>query len=1159
MIIQGNRPELLRDLLISWVKHYPLSPLENETILVQSNGIGQWLKLALAADESKQGCSIAAALEMSLPSRFIWRIYRAVLGNDAVPEVSSFDKTQLIWRLMRLLPKVLSKDVYAPLRRYLEDDDDQRKRFQLAERLADLFDQYQVYRADWLDAWANHQDILLKQNKLRDVLPEAQQWQPDLWRQLIEDVAKNTNSPHLDNGRAATHAAFMTRVADASLSKRPSNLPRRVLVFGISTLPQQALEALTAISRWVQILVCVHNPCEHYWANIIANKEFLSKQTRQSRRSGMPVVLNENELHLHAHPLLAAWGKQGRDFISLLEEHDNAENRAQYEQAWAHIQGKIDLFSDAVSPNESSLLQQIQDDIRDLRPLHETQTHWPAIDTEKDHSIRFHIAHSPLREVEILHDQLLDAFQKDHSLQPRDVLVMVPDIQSYAPYIQAVFDLHDKSDPRFIPFSITDQTQRNTQQIVRALESLLNLPASRFTVSDVFDLLDVSAIRTRFNISESDLPQLRRWVNDSNIRCGLNTSQIASLDLPTNNQDAEKNTWIFGLKRMLLGYAVGSIQEDWQDIVPYGEIGGGEAALLGSLIQFIELLEHTWKTLNTTANVSTWCERLRALASDFFSTDAKEDAYLLMQFHAHLDTWQTATDASGFNEALPLSIVKTHCLSQFEENGLSNSFFFGTITFANLMPMRAIPFRHIALLGMNDGDYPRAQIPMNFDLMRHDYRFGDRSRREDDHYLFLEALLSARDKLHISWVGRSITDNSERPPSVLVGQLRDHISNGWEITENRSDARGLDALTVAHPLQAFSAHYFSAKDESPHLFTFSHEWRRDAQPNNANAPIVPLTQRTREQALCIRDLVQFLRSPVQHFFQQRFGVYFDIPDSAADLHEPFELDALQNWQIRDELASALRHASENDILLNVALDTQLRHIEKRGDLAHSNAGKITAEALHDELTDFFAAYQALKSAWPTPCQAKTIYHFDCPKHERHFADSISDILRNASNERARIILETRRIVSGKNITNVGIISHWITHIVAHLNGEPLTTFILLKDHLITLPPLSIEFVHNYLERLIDIFMEGQCAPLPFATRTALTYLQDKKNPIAAAEDQYEGTAHAMGELTRDAYLQRAYPQFSALIENDQFITLAEQLLVPLLHAAEISDKKGKAS
>ncbi|MDW7745950.1 exodeoxyribonuclease V subunit gamma, partial [Halomonas sp.] len=265
MVIHGNRLEALRGLAVEWMRRHPLGPLENETILVQSNGISQWLKLALAEDRAHGGAGIAAALDVTLPARFLWQAYRSVLGEEQVPPVSPFDKPRLVWRLMRLLPALLDAPTFAPLARFLEDDDDLRKRHQLAERLADLLDQYQVYRADWLAAWAAGEDVILSARGEARPLAEEQRWQAELWRALRDDIGPEG----LASSRAAVHERFLEACQkldpgspQLTVGKaRPPGLPRRVIVFGISSLPAQTLEALAAMARVSQVLLCVHNPC----------------------------------------------------------------------------------------------------------------------------------------------------------------------------------------------------------------------------------------------------------------------------------------------------------------------------------------------------------------------------------------------------------------------------------------------------------------------------------------------------------------------------------------------------------------------------------------------------------------------------------------------------------------------------------------------------------------------------------------------------------------------------------------------------------------------------------------------------------------------------------------------------------------------------------
>jgi exodeoxyribonuclease V gamma subunit len=1147
MLVHGNQAEALRDLLVQWMRRYPLAPLENEVVLVQSNGIAQWLKLALAAPPQVGGgggCGVAAATEFLLPSRFLWQVYRAVLGREAVPEVSPFDKPRLVWRLMRLLPALLHEPVYAPLARFLDNDDDLRKRFQLAGRLADLYDQYQVYRADWLAAWAEGQDVLIAARGERTPLAPEQRWQAALWRALLADVGTTRA------GRAAVHEAFLRRAASWDADTPPAGLPRRVLVFGISSLPRQSLEVLAALGRWTQVLMCVQNPCEHYWADIVAGKELLRAQAmRQRRRPGMPEALSDDDMHAHAHPLLAAWGKQGRDFIALLDEHDSDVARGGYRAHFDALGQRIDLFT---APTGDTLLAQLQDDIRDLRALPETRARWAAVDAARDDSIRFHVAHGPQREVEVLHDQLLAAFNADPTLRPRDVIVMVPDIDAYAPHIQAVFGLLDRHDPRFIPFNLADQGRRQVDPLVHAIELLLALPRSRVSVSNVLDLLEVPALRARFGVAEDDLPLLHRWIRGANVRWGLHAEHRASLGLPRDDDDAAQNSWAFGLRRMLLGYATGHDAGAWQGIEPYGEPGGLSAAALGPLVLLLERLEATWRSLSAPAPVSVWCERLRALLADFFVA-ADDDAWTVLQLERALQHWLEASDEAGLSEALPLSVVGEHWLSCLDERGLSQRFFGGAVTFATLMPMRAIPFRQVCLLGMNDGDFPRSRIAMDFDLMGGDYRPGDRSRREDDRYLFLEALLSARERLYISWVGRSIHDNSARPSSVLVGQLRDHIEAGWRRVDDDGAGAGLlAALTVEHRLQPFSRDYFPSEPERAPLFTYAREWRAAvSEEAPGDDAILPPLQR--DEPLSLAELIDFVKDPVRAFFRQRLGVRFEADDPASEDAEPFVLDGLENWALQDELIQAQAAALHDHGDVAQACADCLGRIQRRGELAMGGLGEVMGQALAAPMAKLFERYAEALARWAerAPRDEELRYAIDVDGVAVEVADWLGGVRTNAHGARGRVVLESSNLVKDKKYREDKLIGHWVTHLAAHLAGGPLTSEIVSKVGAVTLHPLTPDDAKAHLTTLLRAWHQGMRRPLPLAVRTAFAWLkassdQDKANAMARAV--YHGGYHQSGELETNPYLQRAWPSFEALTESGEFADLAEALLRPLQRA-----------
>ncbi len=1155
MAVHGNHPEALRDLMLAWIARYPLAPLEDEWVLVQSNGVAQWLKLSLARDEAEGGIGIAAALRTELPSRFIWQAYRAVLGAQQVPAASPFDKPLLIWRLMRLLPALLGDAAFAPLRRFLVDDSESRKLHQLAERLADLFDQYQVYRADWLAAWARGDDVIETSRGGRQPLPDELRWQPQLWRALLADVG----AAGAAGSRAEVHRRFLAAAA-AWRGERPAGLPRRLIVFGISSLPQQSLEVLAALARWTQVLMCVHNPCQHDWSHIVADKDLLrAARSRQRRRDGGHDAIADDTLHLHAQPLLAAWGKQGRDFIRLLDEHDEHES---YAQRFAAIGQRIDCFERNAG---DTLLRQLQDDIRDLRPLAETRGTWPALDARRDHSIRFHVTHGAQREVEVLHDRLLAAFAADPSLRPRDVIVMVPDVATYAPHVQAVFGLPAHDDARHIPYSIADRGQRHHDPLLGALEKLLALPQSRIAVSDVLDWLEVPALRKRFVIDEAQVPLLRRWIAAANVRWGLHAEQRRTLDLP----DAPaQNSWDFGLQRMLLGYAVGG-SEAWSGIEPLDEVGGLDAALLGPLVQLLARVESHWRDLAAPAAPAVWVERLRALLHDFFEVQDDADGFTLLRLEGALQDWLDDCNAAGFHEALPLSVVREHWLSRIDQPGLNQPFFAGAVTFATLMPMRAIPFRFVALLGMNDGDYPRSRVPMDFDLMARDYRPGDRSRREDDRYLFLEALLSAREHLHVSWIGRSILDHSERPPSVLVAQLRDHLAAGWrlagdqQLTQAEAGQRLLQALTIEHRLQPFHPAYFTAGGDE-RLFSYAREWRAASLPvaprpaAGGNATLPPGTF---EGPLTLRLLSDFLKNPAGSFLRNRLGVYFDAEGAVEQDQEPFTIDALENWRLQDELIRAQKAALLDGRSREQALRMQLQRIAGRGELPLGAFGELQQQQLAEPMQAMFGRYESELRDWPQPLPDEALDHLPAGLPESlRLLDWLGDLRADRDGQRRRLVLDSGSLVANSRWRYDRLVPFWIAHVAGHLHGSAMTTRVISKAGSVTFAALARDEARAYWLQLLQAWQQGMRRPLPLALRSGFAWLgrlgdapptEADELVWEAARTSYEDDdplGKRPSERSGSPYLARAFVDFTALRADDEFAHWVCALLKPLKDA-----------
>jgi len=1133
--LHGNRTESLADTVLAWLRQCPLDPLEEEVILVQSNGMAEWLKMLLA----RRG-SVCAATRVELPARFLWRTYRQVLGRAHVPPDSPLDKAALTWRLMRLLPDLLREPGFEPVADFLRDGESDRL-FQLAGRLADLLDGYQVYRADWLDDWAAGRDQLLAPGRPALAIPPDQRWQPMLWRALLAGLSEGQQA----TARPRLHRQVLETLNSGAALASP--VARRVILFGMSAVPLATLQLMAALARHSQVMLAVPNPCRFHWADIMDGRELLRlRQRRQPLRGGRDLAeLSLEEMHAHAHPLLAAWGRQGRDFVRQLDEFDDAQQAREL-----FALPRIDLFDEDEAP-DAPLLTQVQNRIRDLVPLAE---HPPRAVDPADRSIVFHVAHGALREIEILHDQLLQLFAEPpggRPLHPRDVVVMVPDIETLAPAIRAVFGQYRRHDPRHIPFDITDLSARAGSPLLAALEWLLHLPQQRARLSELRDLLDVPAVAARFGIDADALERLTHWMAGAGIRWGLTEAQRETLGL---GACGEQNTGWFGLRRMLLGYASGAGRlegaADGQDaasfrgIEPYAEVGGLEAELAGALASVLDRLLRWWRTASTPASPAEWAVRARALLADMVRPVDEADRQTLTALDEALTAWQEDCAQGGFEAAVPLTVMREAWLDTLEAPSLDQRFRAGGVTFCTLMPMRAIPFEVVALLGMNDGDYPRRAPRSDFDLMGlpGQGRPGDRSRRDDDRQLMLEALLSARRVLYVSWTGHSVRDNSEQPPSVLVSQLRDYLAAGWtgDVLKDR---------TTHHPLQPFSRRYFEPGTE---LFTHAREWRAahaDDAPEAAvqAAPSLPPFEPDPHVPLTVARLVSFLRNPVKAFFRQRLNVVFDEDEEEGADEESFGLAGLEAYGLLRELlhdvVSDLASAPADGVVDAAGrLALRVQRVQRAGRLPLASLGARAVAQIQAELAPQLQAWQAAFGQHPVPAPRRRL-HFE---HGGVVLEDWLDQLRappRTGELPAWLELDPSRVVADAEAQAARperMVAPWVRSLVAAACGVEVQGVVVGRDATVILEPMPPESARATLALLIDTWRQGLDAPLPLPQKTALAQVRERK-PAEA----YHGSHGHEGE-GQEACLRRVFPDFEALAADGQFEALASSVYAPLI-------------
>ena len=1130
LALHSNRSEWLLQALADWLARNPLGPLEEEVVLVQSNGMAEWLKMELA----RLG-GVCAAVRVELPARFVWRTYRQVLGRTCVPAQSAMDKGPLTWRLMRLLPDLVDQPGFEPVQGFLGLADPLRL-FQLSARLADLFDQYQVYRPDWLGQWAQGNDVLSGAGQHTQALAPDQVWQPRLWRALLAEL----DAEALAAIRPGLHQQVLTRLQGPQATAAP--LPRRVVVFGVSQFPLSTLEALAALSSRSQVLLAVPNPCRYHWADIMDGRELLRAQRRrQPARSGHDLAgLELDQMHLHAHPLLAAWGRQTRDFVRLLDEFDDTAT-----QSARFNLPRCDLYDEEAEPG-APMLRQLQNDIRDLRPLAECQ---PRQRIGHDRSIVFHVAHSAMRELEVLHDQLLDllaAPPTEHlpALQPRDIVVMVPDINAMAPAIAAVFGQHPRSDARHIPFDIADQGAETGNPVVGALTWLLGLPTGRCRMSELVDLMAVPAVAAAMGLGDDGLAQLTPWMLGAGVRWGLNQDHRSDLDL---GDCGEQNSAWFGVRRMLMGYACGAGLLDspstdpaggppaFADIDPYAEVAGIDAGLAGCLAHLLDELGRWSSLARTSATPAEWAQRGRILLAALFKPDTEADRQTVAALNEALTRWNDACSLAEFSAPVPLAVARQAWLGALEEPQLNRRFRAGGVTFCTLMPMRAIPFEVVCLLGMNEGDYPRRTTRSDFDLMGQpgQARPGDRSRRDDDRQLMLDALLSARRLLYVSWCGQSVRDNSEQPPSVLVDQLRDHVAAVW----GRS---ALTELTTHHPLQPFSRRYFEAGSG---LHTHATEWRVQHTAQDGQPPIashsVPATE---ARQVSLQQLIAFFKNPVRAFFRHTLNVVFSDHDDGTLDEELFDLSGLEDHGLFRELLQALDLTQGTTSQLTpIHIQQSVQQALRAGRLPMGGVGQRVGQQLASELQLVHQAWHLACMQWPHAEQSH--HQIRLPQSDVSLQDWLPLLHRNGAGELACLVLTSERLLDSKGALRPDkLLPYWLTAHLTAAGGQPAGGVVVARDATLQFPPMDPEAAAAHLKVLLSLYAQGMAQPLPLPLKTALAHIHPKGDKAA---DTYEGGHQMRGEATEPC-LARVYPDLDSLTASGEFEQLAPLAYQPLL-------------
>ena len=752
-----------------------------------------------------------------------------------------------------------------------------------------------------------------------------------------------------------------------------------------------------------------------------------------------------------------------------------------------------------------------------------------AVD-EHDRSLQIHSCHSPMREVEVLYDQLLDLFDGDSTLRPRDILVMTPEIEKYSPLIRAVFE-YPENPKRHIPYSISDRHPRTESVIFDAFLSVLELSTSRCTAEEIFGFISSPVVAHRFAFSENDLSLIRTWIQNTGIAWGVDGTHREQIGLPATNA----NTWRFGLDRLLLGYAMkGNNRRLFEEVLPYDEVEGDGGAILGRFVSAAEAIFAFVQKSQVPRPLAKWAPLLREAVDDLLESDDEEDVRDVRFLRKTIAGLESTTANAGADQNVELAVLRHHLtglLAAMEQRG---AFLTGGVTFCALKPARSIPARVICLLGMNDEVFPRRPQPPQFDLMSQKWRLGDPSPREDDRYAFLETIMSAGKSLHLSYVGRSIVHQQDIPPSVVISELLDYSDQAFAFPDGASAKK---YLTREHPLQAFSPRYFDVSQRDNRLISYS-EANAAATSAAAGAtaavespPFLISTLSEPDPALraiALGDLVAFLAGPAKYFLRARLGLKLREFDSCLADDEPIELNPLTKYQIRQDL-------------LTERIDTNsanLKVFAARGVVPLGTIGEMQLRAL-DRMAENF-------SSTVRPCigEDKKGEPLSVDLHLGEF--SITGTIET---------IYGGRIVHYRcaNLNLRDRLRAWVDHLAscAMGSGAPKETLLIGMD--ITLAWEEISNAKDILQDLCQVFWDGLRGPLPFFPDSALAFVEAVRvggaNPLNKAAVKWNGGYDIQGEKEKPEN-RKLFGQGDPL--NDEFVALAKRIWGPLLqHAREV--------
>ena len=870
------RTEALLDAFAAEVRARPLAlALARETVVVaRSTALRAHVEDRLAR---LVGC--AASVDLQSPRLFVAELARRFGLVPPAPGGRAYEASALAWRIAHMLP-ALTGPLYAPLTAYLDRQAETERpggTFALAARLAAAFDDYQVYRPETLRAWAEH--------RLVHAGWPHEAWQADLWRHLLaEPLAAPDGAPPGEPGperdRASVLRELTERLGRASLGEAARTLPARVSLIGTPLLPPAYLRVLVALAAHADVTIYAAVPGRDGAGGASDAPAF-----------GAPA----------RHPLLHALGGHTRDTADLFDALGVPASTHTPAEAHAGPRSALHTLQHAL--------------------LTDTPPAAPVPLSPADRSLRILDAHSPLREVEALRDEIYDAFDTLPGLRPSDVAILVPDLATYAPLVEAVFATsapavagrRHTSLP--LPVHVADPPRGTERHVLDAFDRLLGLLDGRAAASDVLGLLDVPAVRRAAGIDEAEIATVHAWVRLTRVHWGRDAAHRTAArpgeaeaegGVGADDDDGDLHTWRFGLDRLLLGVMTGPTEAVVLGRRPVGEGTLDAADLLGRLAEWLDALFAALDTLRAPRPLAAWADALLLFADLVLAPEGTDETVAVVALRAAADrlaTLRPPASTLAAEPAVALGEVQAHLGHALATLDRDEPYLTGRITVVDPTAARGVPFRVIAVVGLGDA-FPRSESRPAFDLLAVRGEPGDPDPAGTDRQTFLDAVLAARDRLILSYTGRSQRDGTERAASSALDALLDTCAATFA---------GADRLVVRHRLQPFSPAYFcgDASGESP-LYTYAAQNRRSAArpapPRPFFEPPAPDVTVGEPGGPPVETTLDALAAAWAHpsrAFCQARGLRPDLAD--ADLRDdaPAELDALDLFAVKDGLLALL--------------------------------------------------------------------------------------------------------------------------------------------------------------------------------------------------------------------------------------------------------------